>query len=151
MSKTCLLKECIHSTIFVVFTKPFEPWYDSRTDVLWSEEFPVRTTVRWSGVSEKTVIDWYNFCRDTCAEYMLRNLTVIGGPGKIVEIDEAKFGKRKYNRGRYRDGRWVIGGHVTWNKENVVAARDAATILPLIQRNVAAGSIIQTDEWASYV
>ena len=62
---------------------------------LWSEEFPVRTTVRWSGVSEKTVIDWYNFCR---AEYMRRNPTVIGGPGKVVEIDEAKFGKRKYNR-----------------------------------------------------
>ena len=50
--------------------------------------------MRWSGVSEKTVINWYNFCRVTCAKYMLRNPTVIGGPGKIVEIDEAKFGKR---------------------------------------------------------
>ena len=34
----------------------------------------------------------------------------IGGPGFIVEIDEAKFGKWKYNRGRVVDGNWVLGG-----------------------------------------
>jgi hypothetical protein len=33
----------------------------------------------------------------------------IGGPGKIVQLDESKFGKRKYNRGRHTDGHWVLG------------------------------------------
>ncbi|KAJ8930186.1 hypothetical protein NQ314_017050 [Rhamnusium bicolor] len=35
---------------------------------------------------------------------------LIGGEGKIVEIDETKIGKRKYNKGRYLEGQWVFGG-----------------------------------------
>jgi len=34
----------------------------------------------------------------------------LGGPGKIVEIDESKFGRRKYHRGHHVDGQWVFGG-----------------------------------------
>ena len=38
--------------------------------------------------------------------------SMIGGPGRTVEIDEAKFGKKKYNRGRIVEGQWVLGGYV---------------------------------------
>ena len=34
----------------------------------------------------------------------------IGGPGTIVEVDEAKFSKRKFNMGRVVRSPWVIGG-----------------------------------------
>jgi len=34
----------------------------------------------------------------------------MGGPLKVVEIDEAKTRKRKYNRGRLIKGQWVFGG-----------------------------------------
>lgn len=34
----------------------------------------------------------------------------VGGPGKVVEIDESKFGKRKYHKGRRKDGVWVFAG-----------------------------------------
>lgn len=35
--------------------------------------------------------------------------TPIGGDGKIVEIDESKYGHRKYYRGHRDDGQWVFG------------------------------------------
>lgn len=35
---------------------------------------------------------------------------MIGGPGVIVEVDESKFGKRKYNKGHKVPGVWVFGG-----------------------------------------
>ncbi|KCZ78735.1 hypothetical protein H311_00226 [Anncaliia algerae PRA109] len=34
---------------------------------------------------------------------------MIGGPGIIVEIDESKFGRRKYHRGHKVEGVWVLG------------------------------------------
>ena len=61
------------------------------------------------GWSPNTVVDWKNFMRDICLEEILINPQPIGGPGKIVEIDESKFGKRKYNRGRLLTGQWVFG------------------------------------------
>lgn len=118
----------------------------------WSEELPLRVAVRWSGVSSKTVVDWYNFCRDVCAEYLHNHAAKIGGPGTIVEIDKAKFGKRKYNRGRPREGKWVIGGIERGTEKmflQIVPSRDAVTLLPIIQQNVLPGTIIQTHEWRS--
>ena len=34
----------------------------------------------------------------------------IGGRNELVEIDESKIAKRKYNKGHKVEGVWVIGG-----------------------------------------
>ena len=34
---------------------------------------------------------------------------LIGGSGIIVEIDECKIGRRKFERGRLREGAWILG------------------------------------------
>ena len=34
----------------------------------------------------------------------------IGGPNKTVEIDESKYGRRKFHKGHPVKGQWVFGG-----------------------------------------
>jgi hypothetical protein len=56
--------------------------------------------------------------------------------GKIVEIDESKFGKRKYHRGARREGQWMFGGVEQGNVEHmfleVVLDRTKETLIALI-------------------
>ena len=77
----------------------------------------------------------------------------IGGAGKIVEIDESKFGRRNYNRGRYQEGHWVFGGVERGTSKAFmveVLDRSAATLLPLIQQHILPGTTVLSDEWRSY-
>ena len=61
--------------------------------------------------STETVVDWYHYCREVCAERMMKHhAEAIGGPGTTVKIGESKFGNMKYHRGRYVEGQWVFGG-----------------------------------------
>ena len=48
-----------------------------------------------TGFSDKAVGDWRTILSNAVAEWFLQNCQPLGGPGLIVEIDEAKFGKRK--------------------------------------------------------
>jgi len=66
----------------------------------WSHKYPQYIVVHETGVSEKTIVDFYNFCREVCSIILEEYSEPIGEPGKVVEIDESKFGKRKYNRGK---------------------------------------------------
>lgn len=105
-------------------------------------------------ITSKTCVDWYNFAREVCEEYLLRHSEPIGGPGIDVEIDESKFGKRKYHRGRMQEGQWVFGGREKNDRQKIfmqtVDARDEQTLLPLIQKWILPGSIIHSDCWKSY-
>ena len=47
-------------------------------------------------VSDSTAVEWYAKIREMCAEYLLCTSKAIGGVSHTVEIDEAKFGTRKY-------------------------------------------------------
>jgi hypothetical protein len=50
------------------------------------------------------------FCREAMLVYLEGCSEKIGGHNKTVEIDESKFGRRKYNPGYSVRGQWVFGG-----------------------------------------
>ncbi|CAH2085744.1 unnamed protein product [Euphydryas editha] len=79
----------------------------------------------------------------------------IGGPGKIVQIDESKFGKRKYNKGQRIEGHWVLGMIEDGSEDLRLEicpdnVRSADVYIPLIKKHVSEGTIIHTDMWRAY-
>ena len=125
----------------------------------WIREYWNKLAAIETGVSSKSVVDWYNFCRAICVEILEdrekdQEFQPIGGDGIVVEIDESKFGKRKYHRGKHVDRVWVFGAIEGDNKSNcfffVVPDRSADTLIPLITKYIRRGSTIISDCWKAY-
>jgi hypothetical protein len=95
-------------------------------------------------------------------DFIETNTEMIGGEGKVVEIDESKFGKRKYHRGHFVKGQWghfvkgqwVFGGvERGTGRTFLVAVRDrsAEPLVGLIKKWILPGTtIIISDCWAAY-
>ena len=123
---------------------------------LWSDHTAVVVASRRSGISKKSVLQTYQYCRDICSWKLQQNQELLGGPGVICQIDESCFKTRpKHHRGRNRGELWVFGiadtsrspaiGHM-----EVVDQHDAATLLPIIHQNVRPGTTIWSNGWAAY-
>ena len=122
----------------------------------WVNRLPVRSCIAITGNSKKTIIDYYNFCREITAVSLVNGSdNVIGGVGFTVEIDESKLFKRKYNRGRVlsmQEG-WAFGGVCRETKAKfaeLVPDRSEETLLPLILKYIKPGTTIMSDEWRAY-
>jgi hypothetical protein len=62
---------------------------------------------------------------------------MIGGEVKVVEIDESKFGKRKYHRGHYVKVQLVFGGVERGTGRTFLVAvhdRSAETLIDIIKQ-----------------
>jgi len=109
---------------------------------------------QYFGLSFNTIVDWSNFIREVFIHYSTKDGHFkIGGPNIIVEIDEAKMGKRKYGRGRIIEGTWVFGGIDRSSKEIFlipVKRRNTRTLMKLIKRHIRPGTTIMSDCWAAY-
>ncbi|XP_028412951.1 uncharacterized protein LOC114535832 [Dendronephthya gigantea] len=114
----------------------------------------VQETMRFeTDVSGNTVVDWDSFCREICEVNYLECEEKIGGPGKRVQIDESKFGKRKYHRGHRVEGQWVFGGIEEGSWKSFMMAvedRSEATLLPIIKTFIEKGTTIISDCWKAY-
>jgi len=120
-----------------------------------SQRTPIYQLVREAEISQKTAIDWANFIREVMSEDVDRHPRLLGGANGPVSIDECCVSKAKPARNR-RARRvpevWVFGlsdptGEVHME---VVPDRTAQTLIPIIVRHVAPGSMVWSDGWAAY-
>ena len=146
----------------------------------WSKQNPVGDTAESAEIGKNTAVDVYQWLREVCSTRLIQDgPVVLGGPGIVVQIDESLFKHKpkvqikhvamKYCilateycvsnccvRGRHADyEQWVFGMVDTSHQPalgymQMVDTRDAATLLPLIRAHAAPGTIIHSDEWASY-
>ena len=134
----------------------FEPWKLILFISAWVRKEFSHSHIRENlQLSRETSVDWRSFCSEV-TEHILANQEQIGGNNIIVEIDESKFGKTKYHRGRELQGVWVFGGIERDSKKSFIiplletSQRNAETLLPLIQTFIKPGSIIISDQWKAY-
>ncbi|KAH7955896.1 hypothetical protein HPB52_004870 [Rhipicephalus sanguineus] len=120
-------------------------------------------------MSNTTRTDWRNYVREVALAELLEQ-PPMGGVGQVVQIDECLMrGRRKANRGRLLTGDnvpprrcnyggvsdkgpWIFGMCVSTKELRLfeVDKRDAATLGPLIAKNVLPGTTVFSDEWAAY-
>ncbi|KAL1123121.1 hypothetical protein AAG570_002209 [Ranatra chinensis] len=101
-------------------------------------------------VNPATITDWTHFVRETMVDYLEDHSESVGGPGMIVEVEESKFGKRKYSRGYYVEGQWVLGGIERGSGRTFLVPvhdRSSETLTECIKQWVLPGTTIYTDCW----
>lgn len=108
-----------------------------------------------TGISKKTIWKIFNHLAKCLVQLYYAQAEPIGGDGSIVQIDESKFGKRKYERGHKVEGVWVLGAVEKTDKRRirlfVVDDRKASTLTQILTDNIYSDSIVHTDMWRGYV
>ncbi|KAF8764989.1 hypothetical protein HNY73_023011 [Argiope bruennichi] len=86
-------------------------------------------------------------------KYAEENSEKIGRMGKIVEVDESKFGKRNYNRGHRVKGQWIFGGVERGSGRTFLVVfqdRTTETLVACRKQWVEPGTVIYSDYWKAY-
>jgi transposase-like protein len=109
-------------------------------------------------IHDESIADTFSCLREVTMislDNLYQSRGKIGGPGTVVEIDEMKLGKRKFNCGRIIDGSWLLGIICINTKEYRVEIcpankRDSNTLLALINKHIHKQTTIITDCWRGY-
>jgi transposase-like protein len=94
------------------------------------------------------------FFRETILVSLEGSSVKIGGPNKTVEIDESKFGRRKFHRGHPVKGQWVFGSVELESGETFlvpVKDRTADTLMAITRDRIEPGTTVISDCWGAYL
>ena len=78
--------------------------------IAWFYCYPYQYRVRECGLSALKTDELDVLLNVLAYEELRTNSERIGGPLRVVEIDEALLRCRKYNRGRAKEELWILGG-----------------------------------------
>ena len=134
---------------------PLDKWL--HVIYLWSMSTPVTSACTQVGISRVTGVDIYNFLREVCSTALLRQPVLLGGPGRIVQIDESLFcHKCKHHRGHPPVAETWVFGMVDCSTSpatgfvQIVKRRNTATLLPIIHQHIRPSTMAYFDEWRAY-
>jgi transposase-like protein len=100
-----------------------------------------------------TIAAWGLFYREKMLVYIKGCSEKIGGPKKTVEINESKFGPRKYHGGHPDKGQWVLGGVKRESGKTFlvqVPDRTADILMAVINAWFEPGTTVISDCWGTY-
>ena len=116
----------------------------------WSHELKLAGACVESGMGHTSMVQWRNFIRDICCQYLLDHPVVMGGPGGALwRLMRANLCIGSITAATIMR---AIGSLVWWSVRLMVAVPDrtATTLLPIIAQHVLPGTRIIMDGWWAY-
>lgn len=116
-----------------------------------------RETMSESEISSATISYYYKLFREMLF-HIVQNINnevgLLGNEkGSIVEVDESLIGNRKYNRGRFKYCKWIIG-MIERGTNNVrfehIETRNSEALFKVLKKYVHKNATIITDCWKGY-
>ena len=59
--------------------------------MFWAKKYPVTQAAEDAEIGEDTAVDIYQWLREVCSAALIQMPCVLGGPQKVVQIDESLF------------------------------------------------------------
>lgn len=101
----------------------------------------------------ETIDSLFHCMWNVCLHSLSSNIKTVGGPGKTVEIYEAKVFHRKCTCGKIVNGNWVFG-FLERGSHNcfavTVKTNGPEMLLPIIEKYVMSGTKLVSDCWRNY-
>ena len=123
----------------------------------WLHGMTIQRACSELNLNSQTVVDYFGFCRDVCYVICTNSSEPIGGPSKIVELDESYITTTRFNNERVlRDEKkkvWVFGGIEKQSKKYFILRvyrRDKDTLVNLIKHFILPGTRVSIDGWKSH-
>ncbi|KAI4293235.1 hypothetical protein PAPHI01_2509 [Pancytospora philotis] len=87
---------------------------------LWMDNAPTKLICKLVDMERKAVYRLLKKVSRIAVPRYYEQVEQIGGPGVTVEVDESKFGRRKYNRGHRVEGTWVLGATEKTSRRRII-------------------------------